>query len=226
MKPLIRFPSKQYPHLGRCAYCTATENLSKEHIIPLGLGGQLVLLASSCERCRQATSKVETFALQKYLSPLRSFLSLPSRKPSERPDGYKLTLSANGRRWTQKVPLHKHPGVIKFVMFDPPGRIAGRPPKQPTYNVRLVDAEIFPDKDARLRRLGADTAIDQVAVNALAIARMIAKIAHSYAVAKIGLDAFEMTYLNEVIRRGAEDWNYWVGGFDCGHDMSGSLMHD
>src|SRR5580692_4393967 len=93
----VSYPSKLYQPLNRCVYCLSTEGLSTEHIIPYGLGSDLVLPKSSCESCRKATSKVEDFVLRRYLCPLRSYLSLPSRKPLQRPDGYKLTLKRNGR---------------------------------------------------------------------------------------------------------------------------------
>jgi hypothetical protein len=222
----FEFPSKDYGHLGRCAYCPETTNLSKEHIIAFGLGSNLVVHSASCEKCRAATSKVEDFVLRKYVCALRSFLSLPSRKPHQRPDGYKLALRRAGRAWTQKVPLDKHPGVIRFVMFDPPGRVSGRPPVQETFNVRLIDAQIFPDMALRLARLGADAAEDRVTMNAMMLARMLSKIGHAFAVAELGLEAFEETYVTHLVRAEASDWNYWVGGFDRGKDIESSTLHE
>jgi len=42
------YPSKVYKPLDRCLYCAETENLSKEHIIPLGFGGELIVPRASC----------------------------------------------------------------------------------------------------------------------------------------------------------------------------------
>src|ERR1700730_14605404 len=140
MAPKIPYPSKLYQPPNCCAYCAATDNLSTEHIIPYGLGSDLVLPKSSCEACRKATSKVEDFVLRRYLCPLRSYLSLPSRKPLQRPDGYKLTLKRDGRSWARKVKISDHPGNIRFVMFDPPGRVLGRPAEQSTFSIRLIGA--------------------------------------------------------------------------------------
>ena len=129
----IPFPSKRYVPLNRCAYCDATEDLSEEHVIPLGLGGDLVLPRGSCERHRKATCKVEDFVLRRYLCALRSHLSLPSRRPHLRPDGYPLVLKRGPHSWKQKVNLADHPGIVRFVIFDPPGRVAGRPPVQENF---------------------------------------------------------------------------------------------
>ncbi len=222
----IRFPSKRYAPLNRCAYCDATEDLSEEHIIPLGLGGDLVLPKGSCGRHRKATCKVEDFVLRRYLCALRSHLSLPSRRPHLRPDGYPLVLKRGHHSWKQKVNLADHPGIVRFVIFDPPGRVAGRPPVQETFSFRLTTTHIFPDIDLRLARLGADGFEDKVNVNAMSLARVIAKIGHGFAIAELGIDAFEKTYLNGLISDGAADWNYWVGGYDRGRDVQADELHE
>ena len=228
MNPAAKFPypSKHYAPLNRCAYCPSTQGLSKEHIIPLGLGGDLILPKASCEVHRKATSKVEDFVLRKYLCPLRSHLSLPSRKPALRPDGYPLTLSRGAHSWRQKVKLSQHPGLVRFMIFDPPGRIAGRPQVQETFSFRFIDVKMFPDIDQRLCRLGADSFQDAVFVNAMALARMIAKIGHAFAIAELGMGAFEQTYVDHLILKDAPDWNYWVGCFDRGQNVLVHELHE
>jgi hypothetical protein len=111
-------------------------------------------------------------------------------------------------------------------MFDPPGRVAGRAVEQPTYSIRLVEGIIFPDAEDRLRALGADGAEDKVAVNAMQLARVIAKIGHAYAVAELGLDAFEETYVSHLVRAEASDWNYWIGGYDRGQIAGPTTLHE
>ena len=214
------YPAKLYQPLHRCAYCLSDMELSTEHVISYGLGGELIFPKASCESCRQATSKVEDFILRKYLC------ALLSRNPAGRPNGYKLKLWKDGRSWTQKVALSKHPGDVRFVMFDPPGRIAGRAVEQTTHNIRLVEGIIFPDAEGRLRALGADGAEDKVAVNAMKLARIIAKIGHAYAVAELGLDAFEETYVSHLVRADASDWHYWIGSYDRGRVAQPATLHE
>lgn len=226
MPPKFACPAKTYEPLNCCAYCRSEEQLSKEHIISYGLGGELIFPKASCESCRKATSKVEDFILRKYLCALRSHLSLPSRNPAGRPDGYKLKLWKNGRSWTQKVPLSRHPGDVRFVMFEPPGHVVSRPVGQATYSVRLVQGVIFADAQDRLRALGADGSEDKVVLNAMALARLIAKIGHSYAIAELGLEAFEQTYVNHLVRAEASDWNYWLGGYDRGRPVEATALHE
>lgn len=96
-------------------YCPSTEYLSDEHIIALGLGGNLVFPKASCELHRKATCKVEDFVLRRYLCPLRSHLSLPSRNPRLRPNRYPLLLRNGTYSWKKNVKLSQHPGVVRFV---------------------------------------------------------------------------------------------------------------
>lgn len=191
-QPKFPYPSKVYAPLNRCVYCPPKENpsigdLTTEHIIPFGFGGRLILPNASCEAHQKATSKVEEFILRKYLCALRSHLSLPSRNPARRPDGYMLKLRRGAHSWKQKVKLKDHPGFVRFMMFaEPPGQILGRPREQETWSIRLINAEIFPDIAMRLARLGADSFEDAVTIKAMDLARLIAKIGHCFAVAELG----------------------------------------
>jgi hypothetical protein len=229
--PRFPYPSKVYRPLNRCAYCPSTENvspkdLSTEHIIPFGFGGRLILPKASCRFHQKETCKVEDFILRRYLCALRSHLSLPSRNPDQRPDGYVLTLRQGAHSWEQKVRLADHPGFVRFMMFDPSGRVAGCARQQESYSVRFVDAEIFPDIGARLARLGAESFEDKVTINVMALARLIAKIGHSFAIAELGFDAFEEMYVAHLVGAEAPDWNYWVGGYDRGRDIPARELHE
>lgn len=213
--PTYPYPSKDYAPLNRCAYCPSSQDppvgsLTTEHIIPFGFGGKLVLPSASCKLHQKETCRVEDFVLRKYLCALRSHLSLPSRKPGQRPDGYVLKLRRGTHSWKQKVKLAEHPGIVRFVMFESPGRVSGRARQQATFSVRFIDTKIFPDIDARLARLGADGFEDHVKMDAVTLARLIAKIGHSFAVAELGFDAFEEMYVAHLVGSQSPDWNYWV----------------
>jgi len=188
-------------------------DLSTEHIIPYGFGGELILPKASCEAHRKATSKVEDFILRRYLCPLRSHLGLPSRKPALRPDGYPLKLSRNGRSWKKKVSLRDHPGFFRFMLLDRPGKVVGRSRVQETYSISFVHIEVFPDIRQRLARLGADSFEDSVTIKALDLAKFLAKIGHAFAIAELGSDSFEEFYVTRLIDGDSADWNYWVGSY-------------
>jgi hypothetical protein len=225
------YPTKTYPPLNKCAYCPASEaasleQLTTEHIIPFGFGGRLILPKASCKFHQKETCKIEDFILRRYLCALRSHLALPSRNPGGRPDGYTLKLRRGLHSWKQKVKLADHPGFVRFMMFEPPGRISGRAREEKTFSVRFIDAHIFSDITARLARLGADGFEDNVTINAMALARLIAKIGHSFAVAELGFGAFEEMYVAHLVGDQAPDWNYWIGGRDRGCEISPRELHE
>src|SRR5665213_1960681 len=74
-----------FPPVGACIYCGATEGLTKEHIIPLGLGGQFVLPAASCPACSKITSDFERKVLRGFMLDGRIVDNFPTRRPKERP---------------------------------------------------------------------------------------------------------------------------------------------
>jgi ribonucleotide monophosphatase NagD (HAD superfamily) len=90
----------------------------------------------------------------------------------------------------------------------------------------LITAEIFPDIAERLRRLGADAAEDHVVMNAMLLARMVAKIGHAFAVAELGANALEKNYVTHLVLDEARDWNYWIGGYDRGRDLPARELHE
>jgi hypothetical protein len=99
-----------------------------------------------------------------------------------RPDGHKLKLWLGGHSWKKKVKLADHPGIVRFMMFaEPPGRVIGRTREQNTWSVKFIDAEMFSDTGTRIARLGADRIEDGVTINAMMLARWIAKIGHCFA---------------------------------------------
>jgi hypothetical protein len=224
--PRFAYPKKLYSPVDACVYCGEKGGLSTEHIIPLAFGGELILPKASCEAHRKVTSRVEDFILRRYLCPLRSHLGLPSRRPTLRPDGYPLKLSRNGQSWKKKVSLKDHPGFFRFMLLDRPGKVAGRPRIQATYSISFVHIEIFSDIRQRLARLGADSFEDAVTINALHLARFLAKIGHAFAVAELGIEVFEEFYVTRLIDGDATDWNYWVGSYDQRLTSTPNVLHE
>jgi hypothetical protein len=125
------------------------------------------------------------------------------------------------------VTLSEHPGVVQFMMFEgPPGRVTDLPRERATYSLRAISVAIFPDAAVRLARLGADTAKDRVEIIPMAMARMLAKIALSFAVAELGINALEETYVAHLVLNDAPDWNYWIGGYKRCRRIDPGELHE
>ena len=76
---------------GRCIYCGNTDDpnsLTREHVIPNGLGGALLFLKASCRKCARVTGRFEEECLRNNFSVYRAAAKLPSsRPPLEHPRG-------------------------------------------------------------------------------------------------------------------------------------------
>src|SRR5262245_1110250 len=88
---------KLFPPVGRCIYCdTADGPLSKEHVIPFGLGGNFILPRASCKACAKITSAFERTCLRQMYGDLRTKYGAPSRRPKKRPKYIPLIVNRGG----------------------------------------------------------------------------------------------------------------------------------
>ena len=85
-----------YDTVGRCIYCGDRDNpgsLTREHVIPEGLGGALLFRKASCKICERITGRFEEECLRNNFSVYRAEANLPSsRPPLENPRGLCLPL--------------------------------------------------------------------------------------------------------------------------------------
>src|SRR4051794_2543668 len=80
-----------YPPVGRCIYCGETKlprgvlRFGNEHIIPLALGGNLVLPEASCRECEKIINReIENPILRQEWGHLRTRRDFPSRNKALR----------------------------------------------------------------------------------------------------------------------------------------------
>ena len=201
-----------YTAVGACIYCGTSEGrLTKEHIIPLGLGGNWILPKASCDTCSAITRDIEQFCLRPMRGPFRIRLRLPTRRPKERPTTLPLEIiRTDGVRERTTVPAEDLPGVCFGFRWPAPGVLLGKPPAENFEGelvARFIEQEVWAHAtpDGRKVKLGA--------VNMLLFARMLAKIAHSYAVANLGLSAFSPMLPDLILGRSAAA--PWLVGGDA-----------
>ncbi|AWI89220.1 hypothetical protein C0214_13695 [Methylobacterium sp. DM1] len=189
---------KTYPSLGKCIYCGADKKLSREHIIPFGLGGNLVFTGASCEQCAKATSDFERYCLRNMFQAARTHLKLPTRNKKEKPKTLRLSYFRHeGTHEWLDVPVSDHPYAVVLPIFQPPTFISGSPHQE---GLVLEGTAILsgPGFFEKLQKFGSNKAFTQELSPDL-FGRMLAKIAHGFAIAELGNNAF-MPLLQGLIR--------------------------
>jgi hypothetical protein len=211
MDDIIYKDPKTFPAVGRCIYCPSTEHLTDEHIVPFGLGGRLILPKASCRACSEITKKFEQRCLRGILGPLRLRMNFPTRHPKDRPTHLDVVRSNwDGTSTPLAIPLEDHPQHLFLIKLVPPGIMRGAQPDthveyMPWLATNPSDFERFTEKYGGFGIRGPKKFwIHQ-------FVQMLAKIAHSYAVADKGLDAFEPFLLPLIIGQDLT-WPYLVGG--------------
>lgn len=199
-----------YAPVGCCIYCgTTAGELTKEHIVPFGLGGNLILPKASCRDCATVTGGVEHFCLRPMLGPFRIRLALPTRRPEERPSALPIEfIRVDGRREQKTVGAQEVPLACIGFRLAAPGLLRGLPPTE-TLEGELVVRHLEDETRKHLSPEGQRVKLGTI--NMLTFSRMLAKIGHSYAVANLGLGSFR-PLLPDLILGKSSTAPYLVGG--------------
>lgn len=204
-----------YEPVGRCIYCgtaayanDSSRSLAKEHIIPEALNGSLVLPQAVCCQCEQIICRWESKLLRGALLGCRTYLGLRTKRPSKRPKTLPLFDPRTKPNAKIPIPIEDYPASLLLVLFGPPGLLAGEP-----YGRAGTGVWIHSFNDTR-EVLASRYGLDQFATSSLdtfALCRTLAKIAHSFAVASLGLDGFGHLLPEYIIGDRDECRRHYVG---------------
>lgn len=206
-----------YPPAHVCIYCGATKDLRKEHIIPYGLFGDLLLLKASCEPCQKITSKLEAFVLQKILGGHRkkfNFQSYTKPKNRKSPKAIIERFESDGSRTPIEIGQDEMPfNWWVMPVFDVPGITWLVPMIKVRENYVLHCSLNEHDALTALNVVGSDrpAGMPSIQYHPAYFMRFLAKIAHSYACGALGVSAFE-PFLNDLILGSEQDCRVFVGG--------------
>ncbi|TAX26341.1 hypothetical protein [Rhizobium leguminosarum] len=217
-----------YDPVGKCIYCGSTKyalrtdrKLGEEHIIPFGLYGTYVLPEASCKECEKITGRQESKFQRGALLPARTFLSLPTRNKSNRPT--ELPLLVEDRKVMVKI--EHYPACLMLLRFPPPRIIDS----SGAWGMGISGKLFSYDADALKLHYGV-TKFRWPILRADVLQRVIAKIAHSYAVAKLGIDGFQPSLTHFIRNEQAYGLSNLIGSHhyeleaDAGHVMGFAMM--
>lgn len=219
----------EFPPLNECMYCSSTENLTREHIVPYGLGGPGVIPKSSCESCATITGRFEREVLRGPLWGLRAYLRLSSRRRNKMPTKLPLTLIRKGQEEKVMIPIDEHPIMLCFPIFSIPSCLTGKHVEG--IHIRGVNTYCFGKSvDQVLQDHDADNMLVTDKSKPVAFARMIAKIGWACAVAE-GFQNRLNPELVDAILHNPNHIGRWVGTYtdplDCDKDkIHGIQFHE
>jgi len=209
-----------YPPFNACIYCgRADQPLSREHIIPYALGGQLTIPRASCPEHAVVTSQFEREVAQMAYGYLRAVIGAPSR----RKDRHKATLASRvtvtgknlrGEEVAIQVPI-SHIPPYEFVLNLPqPGILRGAEPSA----TGEVSFDTFLPHSNPLRKLRERLGLSEINTPVMSFPvtgfmRMIAKIGHAYLMAELGPGRYESDVRDFILGDTSEAW-YRVGGYE------------
>lgn len=205
-----------YPPLKQCMYCfkiepdIGKERFGDEHIIPLALGGNLILKESSCDHCAGIINKeIETPVLFKEWKLMRVKRDFPSRsKRKTQPKKVKL-FTRTGKKFT--VPLIDYSTPVPAYKFIAPRMLSNSPEFD---NNKCWTMSIYTSHDEEMLMKEKYPQWDEthrIVAKPYEFARLLAKIAHGRAVSEYGLEGFRPLGLEVILGR-SDDYFNTVGG--------------
>lgn len=226
---------RTYPPVGRCIYCGTTANLTREHIIPLAAGGRWILPQASCRDCAAITGAFEGECSRTILGPLRMFYDLPTRRPKERPKHLPIKVKyPTSTDWEiAYVDRSICPFLIGLPLYPLPSAITGIPYDTSTCcasdNFWIRGVGFWRDDKAHMQwlcnALGAVEIMPIATIHTEPFCLMLAKIAHAYAIAELGIDTFTSYLQTMILSRDFTDRPLLIGG-GAGNEPPHNDLHD
>jgi hypothetical protein len=211
---------RNYPAANYCVYCGSTNDLSTEHIVPEGLGGDLEFPLSSCQCCADITKRFEQQFSRGMYWLLRRQLGIKGKKNRRK----KLLTEWPVEFWDEasnavqrSIPINDLPHVWMALKLPLPGIVLGEQPRETNPEMQLT---LYMDNEAMLAFAGSfriNKLRTEHLLNWNAICRVLARIAISYAAAEIVSDGIEiLPLLKDIVLGRSGAFSYLIGGTDEG----------
>jgi hypothetical protein len=200
---------KQYQPVNRCIYCGATEvKLTNEHILMYALGGREVLPKASCRPCAVVTGQIEQFVARDMWGGFRVMSGMQSRNNKKKAvTNYPLIVQALDeipRRIL--IPVKEMPGALVFPKLPLPVFLTGQ-----AFDTYDAIGTIF-NADELHKYAGQRMHLPPI--NLQLFARFLAKIAHAFATAELGIGNFT-PLLSEVILGRHPQPSHFIGSLNA-----------
>jgi hypothetical protein len=229
--------SRRLPSPGKCIYCkTSGVKLTDEHVIPFAIGKDATILEDSCcEVCQRIINPYEQAVLRHQLGHFRAAVDAPTRNKKDRPTSLPLEfVEANEKGQAirdlgkREIPMAEAPLILNLWKSPPPGilNIPFDPAVAEGQPWRHVESKVA---DPILKEVAIERGVEHIGfklrpVNRLHYLRTLAKIAHAFTAAELGVDAFE-PYLVDIILSRSDDVAKYVGDLSGVASLEGATGH-
>lgn len=232
---LPEHPLRHYSPANECIYCSSRERLTREHIIPLSAGGRWIFPKSSCQDCAAITGAFEGEFTRTILGPLRMLYNMPTRRPKDRPQHLSLSVKyPDSTDWEiAQVDRSVCPFLVGLPIYPMPDLLTGSVTEgdrgAATSRIWIRGGGFWPDKDAHLQwlceMLGASEVMPSATVHTEPFCLVLAKIAHAFTVAEMGVGSFDPFLTKMVLERDLSKRADFIGG-GRGDEPPSSTLHE
>lgn len=192
-------PSDQCIYCGSVDYYeNSTQKLGDEHIFPLSLSGDWIFPNASCRACERITGRIESILLNGFLLQARRALGLKGRtKANRQKPTFGVFDDVSGQTVKVDIAIDQNPGLLILPRFGLPplmnGIVGGSPTLEellPTPPFTMVLGDFHSARFRNANGLGHWSPPD---IDVPLFCRFLAKVAHSYATAFLGVTGFHRT---------------------------------
>jgi hypothetical protein len=178
------------------------------------LGGRLVLPEASCRSCEQITSQVELDWLRSTFYAARVQKGF-GKKKKRVPRTLPLEVTIKGKSIIKAIPIEKYPALVVTLLFDTPEVLLDIKPVEKLLTGGVA-AGILPTFGDLMKEYLAQGSVTfkppRSSATSTQLGRLLAKIAHAYAVAELGLDGFSPVLLPIILGSDVKYLAHYVGG--------------
>ncbi|MBB5469186.1 hypothetical protein HDG32_005333 [Paraburkholderia sp. CI2] len=198
---------KTYTPVGRCIYCGSKERLSKEHIIPAGLRGDMILPRSSCEKCAGITSSYEGHIQRGIWALFRRNKGIGSGRHKET-DFSALSIQAVRAGVSSKLTGVEAGLPSSFISLSLPlPTLISAVPVGDTWPAMACNLHHFED-EREMPKPSFEQVTIRYGLSPKYFCALFAKIAYSFAVAECGVDGFIPLVQPLCLLKEREAWQY------------------
>jgi HNH endonuclease len=220
--------------IGSCIYCGSESTLSDEHVIPFGLGGNIILEKASCKMCADITSNLELKLLRGHWWPYRLFLGHKSRGKNVKIPNIPIKIThSNGTISGAELPMQMQTITTIFELFPPTilnNEISTKIPYAQNAYIKYFAPlpTFFTINNKRYYTIPSDKVEIPINFDSVQLFRFLAKIAHGYAIFERGPNTCTEYFLPPIILGNIEGAMTYVGGTKSeilGKKLPGNGIH-